>query len=168
MALTIKEKLELLDEALNIDRRHYESRKLRAFTYYASRKYEKMKEDALGMTILRPQDPLGHSLRAIALRELGHYQEAIVDYDTAIELTTDDNPQYVDLSTQRCETILRMGDYKRVIEEARKCLVLSPSSPVFQYYIFCALTALGDYDKADVVYRQIIAFSYETRQQFRD
>jgi len=24
-----------------------------------------------------------------------------------------DNPQYIDLSVQRCETFLRMGDYER-------------------------------------------------------
>jgi Tol biopolymer transport system component/tetratricopeptide (TPR) repeat protein len=167
-AVTVKEQLTSLDRALQLDPGHYESRRLRAFTYYASRKYEKMKEDALGMTILRPRDPLGYSLRAIALRELGRYQEAITDFDTAIALTSHDSPQYFDLSTQRCETLLRMGDYERAIAEAQKCLELSASSPVFQYHIFCALTALGDYDKADAMFRQIIASGYETRRQFQD
>ena len=51
-----------------------------------------MKDDALGMTILRPRDPLGYSLRAVAWRELGHYPEAIADYDNALALTAKDSP----------------------------------------------------------------------------
>jgi serine/threonine protein kinase/Tol biopolymer transport system component len=167
-AVTVKEQLASLNKALQLDPGHYESRRLRAFTYYASRKYEKMKDDALAMVLLRSRNPLGYSLRAIALRELGRYQEAIADYDSAIALTMIDSPQYVDLSTQRCETLLRMGDYERAIAEAQKCLELSASSPVFQYHIFCALTALGDYEKADALFRQIIASGYEARLQFQD
>ncbi|MCP4261398.1 MAG: protein kinase [Planctomycetes bacterium] len=168
MALTIKEKLELLDEALYIDSGHFESRRLRAFTYYASRKYEKMKEDALGMTILRPRDPLGYYLRAIASRELGRYQEAIAYYDSAIALTAKDSEEHIDLSTQRCEILLRMGDYERVVVDAQECLNLWSDRSIFQYHIFCALTALGDYNKADTLFRQIIASGYEARHQFQD
>ena len=65
-AITVKEQLTSLDEALELDPGHYESRRLRAFTYYASRKYEKMEDDAVIMTVLRPRDTLGHSLRTIA------------------------------------------------------------------------------------------------------
>jgi serine/threonine protein kinase/Tol biopolymer transport system component len=167
-AITVKDKFASLDRALQIEPSHYESRRLRAFTYYASRKYEKMKDDALGMTILRPHDPLGYSLRAIALRELGRYQEAFIDYNNAIARVEIGSQQYVDLSTQRCQTLLRMGDYERVIDEAQEYLKFSPDKPVFQYHIFCALTALGDYDKADILFRQIIASSYEARQKLQD
>ena len=47
------------------------------------------------------------------------------------------DPQYVDLSIQRCETLLRMGDYERVIAEAQECLKSWPDRPVFQYHLFC-------------------------------
>ncbi len=33
-----------------------------------------------------------------------------------------------------------------------------PDRPVFQYHLFCALTALGDYDKAAGLFQQIIQF----------
>jgi serine/threonine protein kinase/Tol biopolymer transport system component len=161
-AVTVKEQLASLDRALQLDPGHYESRRLRAFTYYASRKYEKMEHDALGMVILRPRDPLGYSLGAIAWRELGHYQEAIAEYDSAIALTPTENPQHVDLSAQRCEVFLRMGDYDRVVADAR------PDSAILQFYIFCALTALGDYDKATALFRQIIAPGHESRSQFQE
>ena len=165
-AMTVKEQLASLDRALQLDRNHYESRRLRAFTYYASRKYEKMKDDALVMTILRPGDTLGYYLRATALRELGKYKEAIAEYDNAIALTPKAKAQYVDLSADRCETLLRMGDYKRVISDAHECLTHSDDSSVFQYHIFCSLTALGDYDKAAALFRQIISPDHEARRKF--
>jgi Tol biopolymer transport system component len=167
-AITVKEQLASLDKALQLDAGHYESRRLRAFTYYASRKYEKMKDDALAMTILRPHDPLGYSLRAIAWRELGRYQDAVGDYDRATTLTPKGDSQYVDLSAQRCEAFLRMGDYEHVLAEAQECLKLSPDKPVFQYYSFCALTALGEYEKATALFRVIVGHTPTSRNEFQD
>ena len=166
-ALTVKEQLAALDKALQLDPSHYESRRLRAFTYYASRKYERMKDDALAMTVLRPRDPLGYSLHAAAWRELGHYPEAMADYDKALALTAKDSPECLDLSSQRCETLLRMGDYEHVIAEEQECLKRWPDKPVFQYHIFCALTALGDYDKATALFRQIVSPGYDARSRFQ-
>jgi len=189
-AVTIKEQLASLDKALQLEPDHYESRRLRAFTYYASRKYDRLRDDALVMTILRRRDPLGYSLRAIALRESGKYTEAIAEYDRAIALTPEGDSQYIDLSTQRCETLLRMGDYERVITDAQECLKLSPDKSAsvagilpairgrdaldtkdfshLQYYIFSALTALGDNDEATALFRQIISPGHEARKQFQE
>jgi serine/threonine protein kinase/Tol biopolymer transport system component len=167
-AITIKEQLASLAKALKLDPGHYESRRLQVFTYYASRKYDRMREEALAMTILRPRDPLGHSLRAIALRELARYGEAMAEYDEAIALTPKDTPEYVDLSSQRCETLLGMADYERVVGEAQECVKLWPDKPVFQHYVFCALTALGEYDKATALFRRIITPGHEARRQFQD
>ncbi len=121
-AMTIKEKFEFLDEALRLDPGHYESYRLRAFTYYASRKYEKMERDALVMVALRPQDLFGHSLQAIAWHQLGRYEDAIVGYDSAIRLTATDDPQYVDLNARRCDALMAMGHYNRVVADAGQCL----------------------------------------------
>ncbi len=165
-AITVKDQLAALNEALELDLQHYESRRLRAYTYYASRKYDKMREDALVMEVLRPRDPIGYSLRAIALRELGKYEEAIAEYDNAIGLTAKGSPPYIDLSVQRCETLLRMGDYERLVADAQACLKLSPNKPVFQYHIFSALTALGDYDKAAAVFCEIVGRTPTARNEF--
>jgi serine/threonine protein kinase/Tol biopolymer transport system component len=166
-AVTVKEQLASLDKALQLDSGHYESRRLRAFTYYASRKYDQLHDDALVMTILRPRDPLGYSLRAVARRELGRYREAIAQYDGALALTAKGSPPYVDLSAQRCEALLRMGEYQRVIADAQECLKLAPDKPIFPYHIFCALTALGEYEKADGVFRQIVRRTPMSRNQFQ-
>ncbi len=166
-AITVKDQLAALNEALGLDVQHYESRRLRAYTYYASRRYEDMERDALVMTVLRPPDPLGCSLRAIALRELSKYAEAIAEYDNALARTAKTDPQYRDLSAQRCEVLLRMGDYERVITDAQECLRLWADRPLFQYYAFSALTALGEYDKAEAVFREIVRSAPTARNEFR-
>jgi Tol biopolymer transport system component len=79
-----------------------------------------------------------------------------------------------------------MGDYERVLAEAtaegqavprvagilpairgRDALDTVDRSPL-QYHAFAALTALGEYDAATTVFREIIAQGHESRQKFRD
>jgi len=167
-ALTVKEQLASLDRALQLDSGHYESRRLRAYTYYASRKYDRLRDDALAMTILRPRDPLGYSLRAMALRELGQYAEAIAAYDDALALTQKNDPQYLDLTSQRLETLLRMRSYQPAIAAAQEALGLWPDHPISQYGLFVALTALGDYEAAVDVFGRIISPGPEARRAFED
>ncbi|MBM4027387.1 MAG: hypothetical protein FJ280_18570, partial [Planctomycetes bacterium] len=166
-ALTIKEQLGALDKALQLDPAHYESRRLRAYTYYASRTYGKLKDDALGMTILRPRDPLGYSLRAAAWRELGGYPEALEDYDTVLALTPENDPSYLALASERSETLLRMGDYQRVVTETPGRLKRAPDQVVFRYHLFCALTALGDYEQAGMVFAEIVGRTPTARNEFQ-
>ncbi|MBM4028731.1 MAG: hypothetical protein FJ280_25550, partial [Planctomycetes bacterium] len=165
-APTIKEQLAALDEALDLDPEHYESLRLRAFTYYASRKYDYLREDARVMTSLRRSDPLGHALRAVALRELGKHEEAIREYDRARALTAKSDPQYLDLTAQRLETLIRMGRCKDVITGAQEALELGPERPVFQYHLFCAWTALGENQKAEAVFREIVRRTPTARSEF--
>jgi Tol biopolymer transport system component/tetratricopeptide (TPR) repeat protein len=167
-APTVKEQLAALDQVLQFDSQHYEARRLRAYTYYASRKYERMEHDAFAMTTLHQQDPLGYSLCAIAWRELGRYPEAIANYDRALALTLEESPQYAELSAQRCETFLRMGNYRQVLAEARKCVKSSADKSVFHYYEFFALVALGDYDGAADLFGQVMRSTPEARNQFED
>ncbi|MBM4029985.1 MAG: tetratricopeptide repeat protein, partial [Planctomycetes bacterium] len=164
-ALTVKEQLAALDKALQLDPSHYESLRLRAFTYYASRKYDRLREDARVMTVLRLRDPLGHSLRAMAWRASGRYPEAIADYDRALVLTPGDDPAHLRLATERSETLLAMRDYERVLAEAP--VAAKDGSPL-PYHLFGALTALGDYEKATALFRQIIAPGHEARRKFQD
>ncbi len=165
-ALTVKEQLGALDEALRLDPKHYESRRLRAFTYYASRRYGPMSEDASVMEALRDRDPLGYSLHATALYELGRYKEAVAKYDGALAHTPKEDPQYPDLAARRLQAFLRMGDYGRVMAEAAKCLKSWPDKPVFQYHLFCALTARGENQKADAVFREIVRRTPTARNEF--
>jgi len=156
-ALPIREKLDLLDKALRLDPGHYESYRMRAFTHYASRRYDRMQDDALAMIVLRPRDPLGYSLRGMAWQELGHFSEAVAEYDRALALMPSQDPQYVELNGRRCEALLRMGRYERVLAEAQECLKRAPSAPVLLSQVGCALTALGRYEEAGALARSIAA-----------
>jgi len=167
-ALTIKKKIELLGEALYFDPGHYESYRLRAYTYYASNKYEEMKDDALVMVALRPQDTLGYSLRAIASKELGNYEDAITDYDNAIKHTSEEGPKLIELYAQRNDIYLRMGDYKRAIEDAEEGLKFFPDVTILQFRVFCALIALGNYDEASALYNWIANSDVDSKLKFRD
>jgi tetratricopeptide (TPR) repeat protein len=147
-ALTIREKLTLLDKALVLDHGHYESRQLRAYIYHASRKYDRMRDDALAMIMLRPQDPSGYTLRAMAWQGLGRFSDAAAEYQHALERMPGEDPQYAILVGRRGEALMRMGSYERVLAEARKGLETAPSATVLQAQVFCALTALGRYERA--------------------
>ena len=154
--VTVKEQLAALGKALQLDPDHYESLRLRAFMYYASRKYEKTKDDALLMTHMRSRDPLGYSLRAMAWHQLGRFSEAVAEYDRALGLTLTKDPQYVELNGRRCEALMRMGQYEHVLAEARKCLKNAPNATVLNSQVFCALTALGRYEEARALLQSIL------------
>jgi serine/threonine protein kinase len=168
MSLPIKDKLEFLDKALDLDSDHYGSRKARAFIYYASRKYSDMLPDVEVMIALRSQDPLGYSLRAIALRQLGDYERAIKDYYRALERTHEGDPLRTRLYDQRCQVYLHTGDYERAIEDARECLEFSSDRTIFQFHIFCALTALGKYEEASALYRRSTDSDVDAKRKFRN
>ncbi|MHC4558099.1 MAG: protein kinase domain-containing protein [Planctomycetota bacterium] len=167
-ALTIKEKLDMLDTALDLDPGHYESCRLRAFTYYASRKYDRLLEDARAMIVLRPRDPQGYSLRATARHQLGQYEEAVEDYDSAIRLTAKEGPQYVQLSAQRCDALMAMGQYDRVIADARQCLELVKDGIPLEFRILCALIALGDYEQASSLFKRVTDSNPSARGKLRN
>ncbi|MHC4370163.1 MAG: tetratricopeptide repeat protein, partial [Planctomycetota bacterium] len=166
-ASTIKERLDLLNEALHMELDHYESCRLRALTYFASRKYEEMKEDARVMMVLRSEDPLGYALRAVALRELGHYEDAIRCYDSAISLTPPEDPQHIKLYEECCETYLRTGEYKGVIAKAEECLSAFRDETILHFRVFCALIALGEYEEAIAIFNQIAEADPDSKRKFR-
>ena len=166
--LLIHKKLDLLTEALALDPRHYPSRRLRALTYQASRKYRQLNEDALLMIYSRPRDPLGYTLRANALKGLGYDQEAVKYYDSAIKLTPTKDPQNIELNGRRLESLIRMDQYERVIADAQDCLEIAPNATILHFYTFCALTALGQYEQARVQFRQAFDSDPSARTKLRD
>ncbi|MHC4510055.1 MAG: protein kinase domain-containing protein [Planctomycetota bacterium] len=94
IAGTVDKSLEYLGEALKIDSGHYPSRRARSLGYYALRNYRNMERDAVAMTALRDWDPLGYSLLAIALREMGDFADALEHHNRAIEISPDDPELY--------------------------------------------------------------------------
>jgi tetratricopeptide (TPR) repeat protein len=141
--------LRLLDKALELDSQHYESLHQRACIRCAQRDYESFLLDAHVMTTIRPNGPLGHNLKAIALREMGRYGDALQEHNRAVGL----NPNQAQYYDERSKTYIRMHQYDIALGDARKCVELEPDNSSYNHKLFAAYTAVGQYDQADQLYQ---------------
>ena len=169
MAGTVNKTLEWLNRAIDYDPSHYESREARALAYYALKDHVKMEQDVEAVIVMRPKDSLGYALRAIARRQKAKDEgekellsEAIKDHHKAIRLSPDDPKLY----DQRRRTHMQMGNYEKVLSDARECVRLKPDEKVYHFHVFCALVALGQYEEAKVKYETIIESGLITKQNF--
>ena len=151
---TVHKTLKLLDQALELDRGHYDSIRELAYLSYASRDFVEMVAHAGRMVGIRPDHGLGYSLCAVAQRELKQYEAAMGDHDQAIELAPDEAEFY----DQRRQTYLQMERYEDALEDARTCVDLDPNEIIYRINLFCDLTALGRYDDARIEYDGIVAY----------
>jgi len=149
---TVRKTLELLDKALELDDKHYDSLRERAYLHYLNKDYFKMATDAVKMTVIRPNHPLGYSLCAIAQRELKQFDDVLKYHNKAIELAPDE-PVFYD---QRRQTFMQLGQYKNALRDAQKCFQLDPNDSTYHFYVFCALTALGHFDEARTEYTRLV------------
>jgi serine/threonine protein kinase/WD40 repeat protein len=145
----IQEMLRLLDNALKLDSQHYDSLYQRACIYYAQKGYERLLMDAHAMTVVRPNGPQGYNLKAIALREMSRFAEAIQAHDQAIRLSPDQAQFY----HERGRTYARMHQYEMALDDTQKCVDLEPSNSSYAHRLFGAYTALGRYDQAEQFYQ---------------
>jgi tetratricopeptide (TPR) repeat protein len=152
-AATVPQTLAFLDKALELDPRHFESVKTRAYIHYVSSNYRQMALDAAQMKTIKPDDPLGYSLSALAQRGLGWFTEAIADHNRALRLSPDDAV----LLNERRQTYMCMGDYQRALADARECVRLEPSVNLYRMRVFFALVALGQHGKAAMAYEEMSA-----------
>ena len=150
---TADQAFDLLRQALELDEKHYDSLRERAYLYYVSHDYFNMLLDAVKMTGIQSRHALGYSLSAIAQRELNKFEGALQDHNRAIDLAPT-APEYYD---QRRLTYLQMGRYEEALGDARRCIALNPGKSVYHYDVFCDLTALGRYDEARNEYEKFKA-----------
>jgi tetratricopeptide (TPR) repeat protein len=106
----------------------------------------------------------GYALRAIARREKAieqtekkHLEEAVRDHNKAIKLS----PEDPDLYNQRRQTQMQMGNYAKVLSDARECVRLRADESIYHFHVFYALVALGHYDEAKNEYEAIIESGQE-------
>jgi serine/threonine protein kinase/tetratricopeptide (TPR) repeat protein len=138
-----------LSEALDLDRQHYQARKMRAMALMALADYEGAERDTDKMIFVQPENPLGYALRALALRKLGLYQDAIKQHDRAIELAGESHPDMVSFYDQRRETHFCAGQYEEALADAQACNDRHPDDIQCRLGLFGALMGLGRYDEAD-------------------
>lgn len=149
----VQEALSLLGKALELDRQHYDSLRERAHIYQAQQDYHEMAMDAACMITIQPGNPLGYSLKAMALREMGRPDEALPNHTSAITLSPDDP----DLYDGRRETYMRMGQYELALQDAQRCAQLRPTEPVYVCKPWSAYSTLGRYDLATEHYARFLA-----------
>jgi tetratricopeptide (TPR) repeat protein len=151
-AASPEEAITWLSQALELDSRHHSARKARAFAYSSVKAFQQMAEDANVLVVLRPHDYLGYALRAIARRENGQLVEAVKDHTQAIRLCPNSD-ELSRLYNQRRKTHMRSGNYRAALEDAEQNSALKSGEDRFP--VFCALLALGEYDKAQAEYKRV-------------
>jgi tRNA A-37 threonylcarbamoyl transferase component Bud32/tetratricopeptide (TPR) repeat protein len=154
-AQTVQATLGWLDDALELDPAHYAARRARAFAYLALGRYRDMETEASVMIGSQPMNPAGYSLRAIARRQMALAEDdkdqlaaALADHDQAIGLSNARDKRFAGICSQRRDTLMQMGRYEQALADARTCVRLQPAEPMHHFYLFCILTALGDYPAA--------------------
>jgi len=148
----VREKLDLLGKALEQDRRHYDSLRERAYIRMAEHNYERVLRDATLMMGIEPDNPQGYLLSAMALRELGRFEEALVDHHAAISFEPNDPNPYL----ARWETYTRMGQHESALPDIRKCFELEPNDTLQSVRLCSTLMALGKYDEIDRLYQRYV------------
>ena len=163
-AATVPQALAFLDKALELDPRHFESIKTQAYIHQASSNYRQMALDAARIKTIKPDDPLGYSLSAIAQRGLGWFTEAIDDHDRAIRLSPGDAA----LFDERRQTYMRMGNCQRALADAQECVRLEPSENLYQMRVFFTLVAWGHYEAAKHAYENLtMAYDFD-KEEYAD
>jgi serine/threonine protein kinase/tetratricopeptide (TPR) repeat protein len=156
----VKTRLDLLAHALHAEPSHYDSLRERASIYHVQKDYQKMGEDASQIIGVFSTNPTGHLLRAIARREQDRFEEAIEDHNEAIALA----PRDATLYAERCQTYMRMGEYASALVDAQQAAELEPGNLIYQFWIFAARVAHGQYEQAEQEYRRLIGRSPTDRE----
>lgn len=173
VAQTVEGTLRWLEDALQLDPANYDARRARALTCLAFSEYRDMETEASIMIGSQPRNPAGHSLRAIARRELALAQndsellgKAVADHNRAIDLTSPHDSRMADLRDQRHQTLMRMGKYDDALADIQTCLEMQSRSPAYHFDLFCVLLALGQYKEAQTECDSILQSGLMHRVQF--
>ena len=164
-ASTPEETIRLLSRAVELDPGYYPSYKARALAYYALRDYTSMLQEIQVIIALRPEDPLGYTLRAIVQREAGQFEAAIQDHNRAINVC-DMESELAELHNQRRETFVCMGNLKAALRDAQISTELKPEQFMYRFHVFATLISLHQYEAAIQEYEGIMSAGLAHQQQF--
>jgi len=164
-ASTPEETVRLLSRAVELDPSYYPSYKTRALAYYALRDYNSMRQDIQVVIALRPEDPLGYTLRAIVQRETEQFEAAIQDHNRAINVC-DIESELAELHNQRRETYVCMGNLDAALRDAQRSAELEPKQFMYRFHVFAALVSLREYEAAKQEYEKIMSAGLTHQQQF--
>jgi tetratricopeptide (TPR) repeat protein len=94
--------------------------------------------------LLDPNSMETHRARGLVLEQTGNFDEAITEYQAAIQI----NGKFSDLHLGLGRTYLAIEDYTNAIDEFIQANALNPSDPLPDTYIARAYVKIGEYAKA--------------------
>ncbi|MBN2256450.1 MAG: tetratricopeptide repeat protein [Anaerolineaceae bacterium] len=94
--------------------------------------------------LLDPNSMETHRARGIVLEQTGNFNEAIAEYQAAIQI----NDKFADLHLALGRTLLAIEEYSSAIDEFIQANALNPSDPLPETYIARAYVKIGEYAKA--------------------
>jgi tetratricopeptide (TPR) repeat protein len=94
--------------------------------------------------LLDPNSMETHRARGLVLEQTGNFEEAILEYQAAIQL----NDKFADLHLTLGRTLLATENYSAAIDEFIQASALNPSDPLAYTYIARAYVKIGEYAKA--------------------
>jgi len=153
----------MLTKSLELDPQYYPGRKARALAWYSLGDLNEMKADVETMISLRPQDFRGYALRAVIRNEQGHLNEAIQDYNRAMNLC-DEVKELAYLHDARSQVYLSAGNLQSSLDDARRCVDLKPEELLYRFRLFVLRAREGNYDAARQLYEEIV--DNNSRQKF--
>jgi WD40 repeat protein len=115
-----------------------------------------MLRDVETVVALRPKDPMGYALRALAHRETGELKEALFDQNRAIGLCQM-KTELPSLLDERQETYWRLGDYQSALRDAERCVTLVPERFAYRATLGKILFKLKRYEAAKEEFARIEA-----------
>jgi tetratricopeptide (TPR) repeat protein/CHAT domain-containing protein len=163
------------DQAITLDDRNAQRYNVRGDAYYyhadtlrlrgdeasltaAQADFEKSVDDFTRAIDLDRSVPLYWENRAVSLRKLGQFAEALNDFQKAIELAEAD-PQRLDAAAryaQRGHGYYGQGDYENAAKDYRKALEFAPNAAYYHQYLAEALRLAGNFAEAAPEYDKAI------------
>lgn len=93
---------------------------------------------------LFPTEPAAYNNRGNAYKEQGYLQEALMDYDKAIEL----KPRYAEAYNNRGIIYYRLGNHEQALMNYNKAIELNPTYAISYNNRGALYDSLGNYDRA--------------------
>ncbi|MFC1762659.1 protein kinase [Planctomycetota bacterium] len=161
-ANTVSKTMSYLNQALVLEKNHFDSLRIRALLSYTTQNYYDMLKDAAQMIAIKPKSSHGYSLCALAERELGQIDLAIDDHNQSILCSPENHKLY----SHRWQTYMRKGNYEKALSDAKECVRRQSENGNYHCQIIYTLTALGHYEEAQNEYEKIIGSSLMSKKKY--
>ena len=129
---------------------------LKAIKLHDAEEYEEAIELLNGAVEINPEDSDVYHVRGLCYSELGQHDNALADFDRAIEFATELDDDESDLFAARSQAHHALGRLEDALADCERALELSPDDPTIQHNRAYYQKELGRYDEALENFLQIV------------